>query len=464
MNAGPEYDVVVLGGGIAGLCIAEIFARSGWATVLIEKNSRLCCESSGAHHGWFHFGSLYSIFPNNQFMRTLVGGIDDLIAYYSDFPGMNVRVGTDGKLLFPASTGAWIRDDPMQYIVAARNDRDFTLNVYDGFVDYVRKLFFTLTWDLAIKQFISRHQRFHKFDWRSGAASENVPKAGWMDYSRDVIFKPNRAEFELDPDTHFRVPGFDRPMVPGNITADLMRSFLASGGLFVPNCEYRSTERRGDINIVSTQRGLFRGHVVVLATGAGLKEHIAGRATVSVVASPLLVAYPAVSNMNFARLTPFVSRTINHITHYANGSAYSVIGGGYAASADDREGIERIKSELIEAARPIFPKLAAAEFQQVYVSYKTEMAAEFGERNYQYLIRELGDDVYAVVPGKYSLGFSLAVNLYKKVARRGPAVRLRGALDCDVSALVSGMRHENAVGEYLAARGHVGPNVSHQHR
>ena len=452
MNIKTDYDMVVVGGGIAGLCIAELFSRSGWKVALLEKNAGICMEASGAHHGWFHFGSLYSIFPNNQFMRTLVGGIDDLIEYYSGFPGMNVRVSEDGKLIVPQVDGAWIRDDPIQYIVAARNDRDFNLHVYDGLANYLRKMFFTLTWDLAIKQFISRHQRFHKFDWRSGPASKNIPKAGWMDYSRDVIFKPEGMDCELDPDTHFRVSGFDRPMIPQNIIGDLLKSFIGAGGTFMPDCEYFSYWRQGSVNIVRTRDHEFIAKHLVLASGRELKDHLVGKANVNIVVSPLLVAYPAVCNMNFVRLTPFVSKTVNHIRHYANGEAYSVIGGGYFAPPDDESAIAMAKEDMVATAEKVFPALAQAEFKEVYISYKTEMHGEIGERNYQYLMKRLDENVFAVVPGKFSLGFSLAVNLYKKLVNKPPEGLVKLNQDIDRSKLFCGMRHQRMILDAMAKK------------
>ncbi|MFQ5630403.1 MAG: FAD-dependent oxidoreductase, partial [bacterium] len=87
-----KYDIVIVGGGIAGVATGEIFARSGFKTLVIEKHEKLCMETSGLHHEWFHFGSLYSIFPNNQFFRTMVGGIEDILDYYRDFAGMNLRI------------------------------------------------------------------------------------------------------------------------------------------------------------------------------------------------------------------------------------------------------------------------------------------------------------------------------------------------------------------------------------
>lgn len=450
------YELIVVGGGIAGLCIAEVFARSGAKVALVEENAKVCAVASGSHHGWFHFGSLYSIFPDNQFMRTLVGGIDDLIAYYSDFPGMNIRVNDKGKLVFPAVAEAWIRDEPIQYIVAARNDRDFNLHVYNGLTDYARKVFFTLTWDLAIKQFISRHQRFHRFDWRRGPASEHIPKAGWMDYSREVIFKPQRADYDLDPDTHFRVSGFDRPMNPGNITADLLRGFLGAGGTLVMGCRYGGHRRDGGTTIVSAGGREFRTHRLILATGKELKQHLAAVADVNVVASPLLVAYPAVSTENFARLTPFVPKTINHLRHYAGGQAYSLIGGGYSAPPDDEAAVARMREELVASAEKIFPALAQAQFKQVYVSYKTEMPAGITERNYQYLIRDIDEGVVAVVPGKFSLGFSLAVNLFKRITGGEPALHPKLSGDIDVSRHLGGMIHQRMVLDHLrpAAEAH----------
>jgi hypothetical protein len=450
LNMKSDYEMVVVGGGISGLCIAELFSRSGWKVALLEKNSGICMEASGAHHGWFHFGSLYSIFPNNQFMRTLVGGIDDLVEYYSGFPGMNIRVTEGGRLILPQVDGAWIRDDPIQYIVSARNDKDFNLQVYDGSVNYLRKIFFTLTWDIAIKQFISRHQRFNKFDWRTGPASEHVPKAGWMDYSREAIFKPDRIDYELDPDTHFRVSGFDRPMNPQNIIGDLLKSFLGSGGTFIPSCVYTGYRRQGGVNIVCTQDKEFTAKHLVLASGRELKDQLVGKANVNIVASPLLVVYPAVCNINLVRLTPFVSKSVNHIKHFTNGEAYSVIGGGHFAPPDDESAVARIKEELVDAAKKVFPGLAEAEFKEVYVSYKTEMSGELGERNYQYLIRKMDENVFAVVPGKFSLGFSLALNLYKRLVGKPPAGGGGNVgQDVDVSKFFYGMRHQSMVRDHV---------------
>ncbi len=444
-----RFDLAVIGAGIAGLAIAEIFARSGQRVVLIEKNDVVCGEASGSHHAWFHFGSLYSIFPNNQFMRTLVGGIDDLLDYYRDFPGLNVRVDKDGKLSFADGDSAWIRDEPIQYLVAARNDADFALDVFEGVPSYLRKLLFTLTWDLTIKQFISRHQRFTKFDWRSGPASQYVPKAGWLDYSRDVIFKVGDIDVDLDKNTHFRVQGFDRPMNAGRITGELLRSFLSAGGEIALRTECVRCIEQSDAVQIDTTTGVFEAKRVVYAAGSDLKRLLAQQAKVNVVASPLLVVYPSVCSEHFVRLTPFMDRTVNHLLHSASGHSYSLIGGGYSANPEEPNEVEESKGKLLAMAERFLPKVKEARLRETYVSYKTEVAAQRGERNYQYFIRGLSERTFVVVPGKFSLGFSLAVNAYRRLEGHDPAKRVRLDPSIDVKGMVAPMRHHRMVEQFL---------------
>jgi glycine/D-amino acid oxidase-like deaminating enzyme len=449
VNQMPHFDLAVVGAGIAGLAIAEIFARSGHRVVLIEKNDVVCGETSGSHHAWFHFGSLYSIFPNNQFMRTMVGGIDDLLDYYRDFPGLNFRADKAGKLCFSVSKSAWIRNEPIQYLVAARNDTDFALNVFEGINSYTRKLFFTLVWDLAIKQFISRHQRFEKFDWLSGPASQYVPKAGWLDYSRDVIFKVGNIDVNLNKNTHFRVQGFDRPMNPEVIVSDLLKGFLSAGGELRLQTECVQWNERSESVQVETTKGGFSADRVLFAAGSHLAEILGDKVKVNVVASPLLVVYPSVCTEHFVRLTPTIDRTVNHLVHHANGESYSLIGGGYSANPANPEQMEHCRTQLLAMAERVLPKVKEARYREIYESYKTEVKSRIGERNYQYLIRELSQRAYAVVPGKFSLGFSLAVNAYRSLMGRDPSRQVRLDSTINVEGMVASIRHRRMVEEFI---------------
>lgn len=448
-----QYDLVVVGAGIAGLAIAEIFASSGQRVALVEKNHKVCQESSGAHHEWFHFGSLYSIFPNNQFMRTLVGGIDDLLAYYRNFPGMNVRVGNEGKLTIRDEPGKWIREDTIDYIVTARNDPDFSLSRFDGVFNYAKKLFFLLVWEMAIKQFIARHQRFHKFDWRSGQASEWVPKAGWTDYSRDVIFHVTELDAKIDKNTHFRVPGFDRPMDSYAIIRSLLQSFLSRGGDLLMGSGASGYESDGDgpVEVKLDNGKVVRANRVIFTSGKTLQHfmHDTGL-RLNVIGSPLLAVYPQVCRQNFVRLTPFMQKTVNHICHTANGEPYSLIGGGYFADADDPRGLDKSRRDLIAMAKSVFPKIKQAKVVETYVSYKAELVNRAGERNYQYQVKQIAKNTFVAIPGKFSLAFSLAVNAYKNIMGSEPPPRSQQFSNIDVSHYMVANRHRQIILDHLA--------------
>ena len=444
--AATDYDYAVVGGGIAGLAIAEIFARSGHSVVLLERNKLLCNEASASQHGWFHFGSLYSIFPQNQFLRTMIGGVEDLLDYYASFRGMNIRVTHDGHLSFPQEKGAWFRDEPIEYIVCARNAPDFDLRSFHSVREYSKKLFFVLTWEMAIKQFISRHQRFHKHNWRGAIpASRWIPRAGWTDYSRAVITKPDNPGVKLDPNTHFRVVGFDRPMHATTIISDLIRSLLGSGGEVKTGIEVERVEKTPGGVRVHTNAGRIMARRVIITTGKWLGHFLERPADVKVVGSPLLVAYPAVSETNFVRMTPFVEASINHLHHQVGGVPYSLIGGGQYVDPEDPNAVSRASDRLVSMAKSIFPRLGEAKVLETYLGYKAEIVGRGAERNYQYFIREIGQNVFVAVPGKFSLAFSLAVNTFKRLAGKEPIKELLLKSHDAAQRYVGLTRHADAV-------------------
>jgi len=443
-----KYDLAVVGGGIAGLAIAEIFARSGHKVVLLERNEQICQEASGSQHGWFHFGSLYSIFPQNQFLRTLVGGVEDLLAYYSGFTGMNIQIADNGSLKFPKSSGAWFRDEPIEYIVCSRNSPDFDMSHFESIRNYAGKIFFLFTWELAIKQFISRHQRFHRHRWDGPiSASDWIPKAGFGDYSRDVISKPYHPNVNLDIDTHFRIVGYDRPMHATEIIMQLTRSFLGSGGTLITTCGVKKIQSSGAVKRIQTTCGDFVADKVIITAGKSLKEFLCNDIEVKVVASPLIVAYPSVAERNFVRMTPFVKKSINHIYHELNGKQYSLIGGGYFANPDSPTEINEAKQGLRVMASAVFPQLENARMCETYLGYKTEIITNSNERNYQYIFREVEDGIFAAVPGKFSLAFSLAVNTFKKIVGRDPETSVILADSAIVDQVVGLTKHAQIVRE-----------------
>lgn len=446
-----KYEVVIVGGGIAGLATAEMFARSGLKTLLLEKQEKLCMETSGLHHEWFHFGSLYAILPQTQFFRTLVGGIEDVLDYYRDFNGMNLRIDGEGKLVKINRQNAWFRQDNLVYAIATTNDNDFSLRKAKRIDEIARKMVMKLSWGKAIKRFVSRHNRFYKYDWRRGCASRWIPRAGWFDYSEEHLQNFENDELTL-ASTHISMQSYDCPMNAYSIISDLTKSLISNGGEFLSCAKFLDYRKKSNRIEVVYDNGTIATNRLILASGKALQEQSKERIKVKSVLSPLLVVAPAVCSSNIVRLTPFMDQTINHLKHSVEGREYSLIGGGYFAPPNDGEAIRRASHQLLEKAQTVFPKMADAKLTRLYFSTKSEILSSKARRNYLYKIDKIERDVYTIVPGKFSLAFSLAVNTFKEVMGRCPQTYTSYHSDLDVDGFIAPIKHKSIMKEFLQSQ------------
>ncbi len=445
-----RFDTIIVGGGIAGLATAEMFARSGHKTLLLEKNPKLCQETSGLHHEWFHFGSLYSMFPNKQFLRTMVGGIDDLLQYYRDFRGMNLRIDGEGRLLKIPVDGAWFREDNLEYIIATTRAQDFSLKGRGDARQVANRALMRLVWNLAIKRFIGRHNRFYDYDWRRGFASYHIPHVRLFDYSNNLLHKFDNHDIDLDPSCHIAMHSYDSPMQAVHIVSDLTRGLLCNGGQIRTGVGFRGYRTRTwGVEVELEDDTRFLANKLILASGQALQQQSGGRIKIHSVASPLLVTRPAVCTRNIVRLTPFIDETINHIRHEVDGYDYSLIGGGYFAPLHDEQAMEEAGNRLLRRARAVFPQLANVDFVNLYFGVKSEMISTSAKRNYLYHVEQIEPDVYGVVPGKFSLAFSLAFTTFREVAGAFPKTYTTYEPELDVSEYVELTKHRKLIRQYM---------------
>lgn len=414
-----KVDIVVIGGGIAGLATAEMLSRNGNSVLLLEKEDKICSLSSGAHHGWFHFGSLYSIFPGNEFLSGFVRNIHVLLDYYSHLPGFNLKVGKNGKLDFINQERKWFTERNIDYIAASRNDNDFNLRTYSGFRNYLKKIFFTLLWEVSLKRFVGRHVNFHNNKWDKDFSSSmrNISKKWYRSYNKSLIKKHNYQEINLDPNTHFLIEGFDRAMNLEVILEDILNAFISNGGIVLPNSEVLSIKSLNqNYQIVTKDNKEIECEFVVNAAGKNIP--LLSSFDVTNVESPLLVVYPKLLDKNFVRLTPFVDRTINHIVHSMGGKEYSLVGGGGYSNSDEKEKIQ-VLNELKRMSSIVFKNFDKSAIIESYFSTKTEFISNKG-RNYLYKINQEGKNQYNIIPGKFTLAFSLSLELFKLINKKEP--------------------------------------------
>jgi L-2-hydroxyglutarate oxidase len=75
----PEYDVVVVGGGIVGLATALAVARSGRSVAVVEREPRLADHQTGRNSNVIHSGLYYA--PGGLKARLAVAGCAETVAF-----------------------------------------------------------------------------------------------------------------------------------------------------------------------------------------------------------------------------------------------------------------------------------------------------------------------------------------------------------------------------------------------
>lgn len=378
------YDFIVVGGGIAGITSAELLQRSGRKVLLIDKHSRLGSMSSAEMHGWFHTGALYAALPNRSFFKTLVGNIDDLLSFYKGFDDMNLEV--NGHLKTRSLEG-WFSNNLNLYSYVSPMDPSVSLGM-------------KIPWYLAIHNARRQLEGFDKI-----VSSQDL-SAQVLNFKNPQT-KSTIYEDELPYDLGDISKTFitrDRTMNAFAIMRTLVASFLSHGGSIELGVEM--TKVVG--NEVHTKNGdILRGKTIIHASGA------ANEKAVSVYYSPLAVVYPALSDLNFIKMTPVIKDTFNHISHKCGDFQYSVIGNGLYIKGTQAEQDE-IKLIIEDKIRSTF-KIDPSDYKiQIYYGTKTEVTLKNQLRNYQYHIIKEGNQV-SIFPGKFTLSFSLAVNLCRRL-------------------------------------------------
>ena len=114
------YNYVIIGGGIAGISIAEILSRTSDKICLLEKERLLMSKSSSDQQGWFHIGSLYAFMNNEEYLKGLIKNTKDIINYYCEFKRLNIFLNSKGNLEFNTTKDGWFRNNDVNYLIASK--------------------------------------------------------------------------------------------------------------------------------------------------------------------------------------------------------------------------------------------------------------------------------------------------------------------------------------------------------
>jgi glycine/D-amino acid oxidase-like deaminating enzyme len=455
-------EMVIAGGGGAGLAIGEMLQRSGCNVVLLEKAENLFSASSGNQHGWGHLGPLYATLADPKSLATAVQNVQHLVMYYRGFSGMNLRYDpTSGELRSTSHPRGWFRGNHSQLVYlldqnSSQADRD-AYKASQG-----------MTWEESQGLFAARMQRYSDCDWRRGdprdyISSASLPHAPTGARLEALVLDRSEVQHRFRKTTYGAAPDLvkafltlDRTLRVENIVSDLAKSFVAHGGRIQLNTELESFERRLGGVVVTASKGdtgkiRIEARKLILAMGRDSGSFFADDVfrKVNRVVSPLLVVAPALCDTNFQVLSPNPHNMINHLRHTFDGGDYSVIGdNSFAKDSDD----PHLEADLISKARAVFPQFGSRAFD-TYCCFKTEVSPGHASenRNRSILLEHLEDVVLLAIPGKLTFCFTLAVRAFRELtggALPSPVVDPSYKRQ-DVSRYLKPLRHQQIAEKLL---------------
>ncbi len=378
-----DFDFIIIGGGISGISVAEILSRNNKKVLLIEKGDKLAPEVTRNYHEWLHTGSLYTILPDNLLTtRYTLGAIDDLLEYYGAFDGMN---------LIPTSNGVYAKD-----IYSNNWFNNHNIN----YEFKVRKL--NIIWSILVSKSISYINKISCHDWlRRRAGSEYgkniLSSSNWYKFYRSYLFNKSKFLTIVSP---------DMTMNSKNILDSLVKSIIGNGSKILLNCEYLDHDVNGqDSIIVQTNFGSLHGKKIIICSPDIIAKKYNKKIKISFAPIGVVCNIPSDYN-SFVQLDYFPKNCINLINKL---NGYAQIGGITLNSKIDAENY--LKEVLIKIQK----RIPEVKFLGYYIAQKKELVDNFNNRNYLYHIDNPTQNTWTVVLGKYTLAFSMAPELYRRL-------------------------------------------------
>lgn len=383
-----EYDWAIIGGGVVGVFIAEILTREGHSVVLIEKNDKLGSETTREFHEWIHMGSLYTLIPDNLLtLKYLLGAIDDILDYYGSFEGMNL-MPTDSGMDIKELDGGWFNKNYIHFKFRIKN----------------RKL--TFPWLIGIARAIFLIDRIKEHDWLRKRGGIIDPYRLKYKVIFGILIKLLRCSSKF---YDYETPDFTTNS--RNLLNDLLLTAKNRKLKISTSNEFVDYYKKDSCVYVNGRRESFKVKNIVFSNGENMSNQIDARVKVSY--APMAVINNISKNTNsFVELDFYPKNCINILTK-EDGAA--LIGG---ISFSDLDKCDEYIEEVIGKHREYHPNL---EVLHKYIGKKSEIITKNNDdRNYLYHIISIHDNIWGIIPGKFTLAFSIAPEFYRRVYKKNP--------------------------------------------
>ena len=396
-----SYEWCVIGGGIAGIAISEILSREGHSVVLVEKNDKLASETTREFHEWIHTGALYTIVPDRlTTLRFILGAIDDLLEYYSSFERMNLK---------PTVTGLKI----------GRNKNDWFSNNYIHFKYRVKGRKIAIPWLIGIARSLQINEKLQVHDWLRRRAGELGPiKEGLLSgiIKKVILLLKCKEKFYDYRTTDFTTNS--RCLLRDLVTTAIKNSLDLSLNNKVKKIKEMPSQNKYTIEGSNES---FHAEKIVVCAGSNTTKFIDSKIKTS-YAPIAIIGGVRPENNSFVELDYFPKNCINILTK-ENG--LGLIGG---ITLKNIEKCDEYLNYVINEHKKLNPDLKVLG---TYIGKKNEIIFKNQDRNYLYHIISDSEkkNVWSIIPGKFTLGFSIAPEFYRRVYLKNPRKKFKSYID-----------------------------------
>ncbi|MGP0127795.1 MAG: FAD-dependent oxidoreductase [cyanobacterium endosymbiont of Rhopalodia musculus] len=440
-----EYvDVVVVGGGIAGIAITEFLSRHSNLTIkVLEKSLKLGNLASGKLEGWFHTGALYSGQDDAQTFINCVNGVEDIINLYTPYFRENCNINLTEKFpnfysptIIPNSQG-WFNAQPVHIIHPQADAPEISSS---------RLKSDTVQINIQLNRVLGRLEVAYgkQHNWKNNdnciapsyAQVENYEGISCSLRQSNETIHNLCSQFDnsygIKPSNYEVLHTLDCSMNTSRILKDLVASCLNQGVTFETGVTIDKLllDRYGPIRLKSlickTRQGLpkrLKAKLFIFAVGEEFESFLADlqvRARLKRSRSAMVVAYPALVNNNFVRMSTKNRFHFNHfIQQREKGDQkfiYSMLANSGYMRDEEPEDIDI--EPILELAERYFgqEKLHSRQLFS-YECMKTEFISEEEQkRRYSYWIESNPKSNYlCVLPGKFSFFPTVAYQAYQRI-------------------------------------------------
>ena len=389
------FDWIIVGGGITGISLSEILSREGHSVALIEKNNKLASETTREFHEWFHTGSLYTLVKDKmKTLKYILGSLDDLLEFYTSFSRMNLRPSENGLKIIKDEKG-WFNSNYINFKYRLKNRK------------------FIIPWIYAVSRSIALIEGIRKHDWlrRRAGILESVTSEYYIPILRNLI------SIILSNKKFLKVQTTDFTTNSRYLLGDMVATAANNGlEIFTDNELLEIKNIKGNI-VARCNNGTYESKNMAVCLGGKIEKFSNFKIKKS-FAPIAVVKNIKEKEESFVELDCFKKNCINIIT---KNKSYGLIGG---ISLGNKDEIEKYFDFMINEHKKQNPEI---EIIKKYVGLKNEVISQKENRNYLFHINSVSQhqNVWSVVPGKFTLAFSLAPEFYRIAYKKNPRKSFR---------------------------------------